>query len=75
MPIVYDKLFALLKEKGYTSYRIRQEKVIGQATLTGLRKGTSGLSTRTVENLCRVLTCQPGDLMEYIPEKNSVRDK
>ena len=28
MPIVYDKLFALLKEKGYSTYRIRQEKLI-----------------------------------------------
>jgi hypothetical protein len=25
MPIVYTKLFELLKEKGYTTYKIRQE--------------------------------------------------
>jgi len=33
MSIRYDKLFALLKEKGYSTYRIRQEKLIGQGTL------------------------------------------
>ena len=33
MPIVYNKLFTLLKEKGYSTYRIRQEKLIGQGTL------------------------------------------
>ena len=30
MPISYTKLFELLKEKGYTTYKIRQEKLIGQ---------------------------------------------
>ena len=30
MPIVYNKLFDLLKEKGYTTYKIRQEKLIGR---------------------------------------------
>ena len=30
MPISYAKLFELLKEKGYTTYKIRQEKLIGQ---------------------------------------------
>ena len=69
MPLVYDKLFALLKERGFTSYRIRQENVMGQATLTGLKKGTAGLSSKTIENLCRALQCQPGDIMEYISEE------
>ena len=36
MPIVYTKLFDLLKEKGYTTYKIRQEKLIGPGTLTAI---------------------------------------
>lgn len=71
MPLVYDRLFTLLNEKGYTSYRIRQENVMGQATLTGLKKGTAGLSSKTIENLCRVLNCQPGDIMEYVKEDST----
>ena len=66
MPIVYDKLFALLKEKGYSTYRIRQEKLIGQGTLTALKNGTGGLDAKTLSRLCKVLECQPGDLMEYV---------
>lgn len=66
MPIVYDKLFSLLKEKGFTTYRIRKEKLIGQATLTALKNGTGGLDAKTMARLCEVLDCQPGDLMEYI---------
>ena len=66
MPIVYTKLFDLLKAKGYTTYRIRQEKLIGQGTLTALKNGTGGLDAKTIARLCEILDCQPGDLMEYV---------
>lgn len=68
MPIVYAKLFELLKEKGYTTYKIRREKLIGQGTLTALKNGTGGLDAKTIARLCDVLGCQPGDLMEYVPD-------
>lgn len=68
MPIKYDKLFALLQEKGYTTYRIRKEKIMGQATLQKLQTGEGDIDTRTIKRLCAVLNCQPGDIMEYIPD-------
>jgi len=68
MPIKYDKLFALLQEKGYTTYRIRKENIIGQGTLTALKNGTGGIDARTIEKLCKLLNCQPGDIMEYVEE-------
>lgn len=67
MPIKYDKLLKLLEGKGYTSYRIRKEKVIGQATLTAIKNGTGGLDHRSISRLCEILDCQPGDIMEYVP--------
>jgi len=66
MSIRYDKLFALLKEKGYSTYRIRKEKLIGQATFTAIKNGTGGLDAKTMDRLCKVLQCQPGDIMEYV---------
>lgn len=68
MPIKYDKLFALLKAKGYSTYRIRKEKLIGQGTLTAIKNGTGGLDSKTISKLCKVLECQPGDIMEYVDE-------
>ncbi len=65
MPIKYDKLLKLLDVNGFTSYRIRKEKIMGQATLTAIKNGTGGLDHRTIAKLCDVLNCQPGDLMEY----------
>ena len=47
MPIKYDKLIALLKKSGYTSYKIRQEKIIGQATYKKIMKG-GDIDTRTL---------------------------
>ena len=69
MSISYNKLFALLKANGWTTYRIRQEKLIGQGTLTALKNGTGGLDSKTVSRLCEVLNCQPGDIMEYVPDE------
>ena len=69
MSIKYDKFFALLKERGITTYRIRQENIVSQAALTKMKNGTGDIDTRTIERLCAVLQCQPGDIMEYVPEE------
>lgn len=68
MAIVYGKLFALLKERGYTTYKIRKEGLIGNATYNSIKNGTGGLDYRTIDKLCRVLNVQPGDIMEYVPD-------
>lgn len=60
-------VLALLKEKGYTSYKLRQDKLIGEATLTKIRAG--GLpSWHEMDIICKLLRCQPGDLVEYVDE-------
>lgn len=69
MSICYEKLFQRLKDRGYTTYRIRQESLIGQGTWTALKHGTGGLDAKTINRLCKVLECQPGDLMEYVPDE------
>ena len=63
---LYEACGNMLKEKGYTTYKIRQEKLIGQGTLTAIKNGTGGLDAKTIARLCEVLDCQPGDLMEYV---------
>lgn len=69
MSIIYKKLFDLLEQNGWTTYKIRKEKLIGQGTLTALKNGTGGLDSKTISRLCKTLNCQPGDIMEYIPEQ------
>lgn len=69
MAIKYDKLFDLLKKNGYSTYRIRKEKLIGQGTMTALKNGTGGLDAKTINRICEKLSCQPGDIMEYVPDE------
>ncbi|MCC8099771.1 MAG: helix-turn-helix domain-containing protein [Clostridiales bacterium] len=67
MPIRYKiDILAALKTKGYPSTRIRKEKLMGQATLTQLRHGEL-VSWMNIETICRLLNCQPGDILEYDP--------
>ena len=68
MPIVYKiDVLAELRKKGYTQNRIREEKLIGQSYLTQLRHGEL-VSWKTLDTICKLLECQPGDIMEYVPE-------
>ena len=65
MPIKYDKLFMLMKEKGLSTYRIRKENIISQSALQSLKNGKS-VTIDTITALCKALECQPGDIMEYV---------
>ena len=59
-------ILAELKKKGYSSTRIREEKLIGQSYLQQLRWGEL-VSWKTLDTICALLDCQPGDLIEFIP--------
>lgn len=58
-------ILAELKKKGYSSTRIREEKLIGQSYLQQLRRGEL-VSWKTLDTICSLLECQPGDLIEYV---------
>ena len=64
MPMDYRKLFAMMKSEGLSTYRIRKDNILSQSTLQKLREGKS-VTTDAIATLCKVLHCQPGDLMEY----------
>ncbi len=63
-------VLAELKKKGYTSTKIREEKLIGQSYLQQLRHGEL-VSWKTLDTICSLLECQPGDLIEYVEDKNA----
>lgn len=57
-------VLAALSAAGFTSYKLRREKLMGEATRTKIRAG--GLpSWHELDVICRLLKCQPGDLIEY----------
>ena len=67
MPISFQKLFDLMKEKGLTTYKIRKENIISQSALTAL-KNEKSVTTDTIAKLCKALNCQHADIMEYVED-------
>ena len=55
-----------LSDRGYTSPRLRSEKIISQQTLQNLRHG-GNINTSTLNAICLILRCQPSDIIEVIP--------
>lgn len=68
MPVKYRiDVLAALKEAGYTTYKMRQEKLLGESVLQQLRKGEL-VSWANISRLCSMLEIQPGDLLKYVPD-------
>lgn len=61
-------IMAELKKKGYSSTRIREEKLIGQSYLQQLRHNEL-VSWKTFDTICSLLECQPADLIEWVKEE------
>ena len=65
MPIKYKMdMLTALKERGFTTYKIRKEKLLAESTVQALRRGEM-VSLENIARLCDMLDCQPGDMLEY----------
>ncbi len=65
--IVFDKLWLLMKEKGVSTYTLREECGIDSKTVRRLR-ANENIETKTINKLCAALKCKIEDIMEYVPE-------
>jgi len=66
--IVFSDIPKMLSDKGISQYQIRKSKIISSGTLDRIREHMS-ISTNTIDVLCSLLDCQPGDLMRYVPDE------
>ena len=68
MPVRFKvDVLAELKKKGFSSYKMRQERLMGEATIQQLRKGEL-VSWENIGRICAMLDSQPGDILEYAEE-------
>jgi len=67
--IKYNKLFSVLALKGMKKTDLLA--VITSPTLAKLSKGAV-IQTEIIDRLCEFLSCQPGDIMEWIPKEKGV---
>ena len=62
----FDVLQAL-KNRGFSTYYLRNKTTIGQKTVSDIKNGiVPGI--KSLDILCRLLDCQPGDIIKYIPD-------
>ena len=77
--ISYEKLVKKLTDNNYTQYKLKQEKVLGSATITKIFKNKGlnreSIDIKVVDKLCKLLNCQPGDILECVEDIEGYSDK
>ena len=66
--IRFANIMQLLATNGYSTYRLRQEKILSEGTLTRLRN-EEPITTTTLDIICRLCHCQPGELLTWVPDE------
>jgi DNA-binding Xre family transcriptional regulator len=66
--ITFDKLWATLREKGISTYVLRERFNIDTRTIRRL-KANQNTTTETLNTLCAILHCRLEDIAEYVSDE------
>ena len=70
MPMIYKiDIIKALRDKGYTTSILRKDKILSESTLTCIRQNKP-ISWRAIETICKLLGCQPGEILEMKSDDN-----
>lgn len=69
MAIKYYKMLDLMNRQNIGKEELRKKIEVSPATMAKISKNQY-VSLEVIDKICSVLNCQPGDIMEYIPNKN-----
>lgn len=73
MPIIVN-LDVMLAKRKMRSRELAERIGITEQNVSLLKSGkVKGIRFDTLQKICEVLTCQPGDILEYRPDKGSER--
>jgi len=77
--ISYEKLVKKLKENNISQYKLKQDKILGSATITKIFKndGLNGesIDMKVIDKMCKLLNCQPADILECVDDIEGYSDK
>ncbi|MBR1660591.1 MAG: helix-turn-helix transcriptional regulator [Oscillospiraceae bacterium] len=65
--IVFDRLWKTMKERGVSTYQLRESCGIDSKTVRRLR-ANDNIETKTLDRLCVALHCRLDEIAEYIEE-------
>lgn len=65
--IVFDKLWETMKNKGVSTYTLREKCGIDSKTVRRLR-ANENVETKTLDKICSVLDCRIEDIVEFVKD-------
>lgn len=65
--IKFDKLWVTMKEKGISTYWLREKCGIDRKTIRRLKENDN-IETKTLNKLCAALDCGLEDIAEYVKD-------
>lgn len=68
--IKFNKLWITMKEKGFSTYKLREECGIDSKTIRRL-KANENIETKTINKICSALDCRIEDIAEFIKDENN----
>ena len=66
--VVYSPFWETLKKSSESTYTLIKNHRISSSTIDKLRKNKP-LNTTTINDLCRILNCTVGEIMQYVPSE------
>ena len=66
--IVFDKLWITMKQKGFSTYKLREKCGIDSKTIRRL-KANENIETKTLDKICFALDCRIEDIAEFVSNK------
>lgn len=64
-----------LERVGFNSYKARSTGILSQDTLKKLKNEDTGITLKSINNICMLLDMQPKDLFFYTEEKEDAELK
>jgi putative transcriptional regulator len=75
VPIIV-RLDVMLAKRKVRSNELAEAIGITQSNLSLLKSGhVRGVRFSTLEAICKALDCQPGELLEYVPNEHQIKSK
>lgn len=62
------KIIQKFQDRGITSTQMKELKIISQGTWTAITRNEN-ITTKSINACCEYLKCQPGELLEWIPNE------
>lgn len=63
----YKEVLKQLKQNGYSTYYLSKNKIMGNSKIQNIRDNK--VDAKTINQICQLLNCQPGDILEYVPDE------